>query len=171
MKPDISIFFIMLSSMMVLDACTNGNKSGDSSLSDQDIPSLSYDSVRAKAYGADEYGMKKYVMAFLKRGPNRSRDSLTAAKLQKAHLENIQKMADQGKLVLAGPFFGDDDLRGIYIFDVPGLEQAEELTNSDPLIKSGGLIMEFREWYGPAGLKSVNEINQTLTKKNISEEF
>ena len=30
-----------------------------------------YDSTKARLYGADDYGMKKYVMAFLKKGPNR----------------------------------------------------------------------------------------------------
>lgn len=94
----------------------------------------SYDAVLAMKYGADDYGMKKYVMAFLYRGPNREIDSAKAAQLQMAHLENIGRMADSGKLVLAGPFFGKGDLRGIYIFDVPSIEEAEELTNSDPAI-------------------------------------
>ena len=32
-----------------------------------------FDSLRAVKVGADDYGMKQYVMAFLKRGPNRDR--------------------------------------------------------------------------------------------------
>ena len=38
-----------------------------------------YDSVLATQLNADDYGMKKYVMAFLKPGPNRNQDSLEAA--------------------------------------------------------------------------------------------
>ncbi len=64
---------------------------------------------------ADKYGMNRYVMAFLKRGPNRSQDSTTASNLQKAHMENITRMAEEGTLVLAGPFLDDGDIRGIYI--------------------------------------------------------
>lgn len=131
---------------------------------------VQYDSVRAKEYGADVYGMKKYVMAFLKRGPNRDLDSAEAASLQIAHLKNIQKMAEMGKLVLAGPFFGDGDLRGIYIFNVARIEEAEELTGTDPAILAGSLVMELKEWYGSAGLLAVNEVHKTLSKKDITEE-
>ena len=63
-----------------------------------------YDSLAAAEYGADEYGMKQYVMAFLKKGPNRDLDSAAAMELQMAHMENIDRMAEEGKLVLAGPF-------------------------------------------------------------------
>jgi len=48
--------------------------------------------------------MKTFVMAFLKRGPNRSQDSITAANLQRLYLNNITKLAKAGKLVLADPF-------------------------------------------------------------------
>ena len=71
-----------------------------------------YDSLYAEELGADEYGMKLYVMAFLKKGPNRDLDSAEAADLQAAHMDNIGRMADEGKLVLAGPFGDDGDLRG-----------------------------------------------------------
>jgi hypothetical protein len=38
-----------------------------------------YDAALAKKLGADEYGMKQYVMAFLKDGPNRITDSVKRA--------------------------------------------------------------------------------------------
>lgn len=130
-------------------------------------PKPVYDSVKAAKYGSDNYGMKKYVMAFLKKGPNRSQDSVEVARLQKAHLENIFRMADEGKLVLAGPFLNNDSIRGIYIFDVRTLEEARKLTESDPAIQAGSLVMELREWYGSAALLEVNAIHKTLEKKNI----
>lgn len=132
-----------------------------------DESEIKYDSVKAQQYGADDYGMKKYVMAFLKRGPNRDQDSTTAAKLQAAHMENIGKMVEAGKLVLAGPFFGDGDLRGIYIFDVDNIKDAEELTNSDPAIQAGRLEMELIEWYGSAGLMELSSLHAQLAKEEI----
>ena len=119
----------------------------------------------AEALNADEYGMKQYVMAFLKKGPNRDLDSAAAAKLQQAHLDNINKLAAAGKLVLAGPFMDDSDIRGIYIFDVTSIEEAQKLTATDPAIKAGSLIMELRPWYGSAALMKVNEIHETIAAK------
>ncbi|RXQ89535.1 hypothetical protein EO244_14305 [Ancylomarina salipaludis] len=128
-----------------------------------------YNQELALKLKADQYGMSQYVMAFLKRGPNRNQDSITAAQLQKAHLKNIMKMAEEGTLVLAGPFMDDGDIRGIYIFNVESLEEARRLTESDPAVKAGRLIMELHPWYGSAAVKEVNAIHNQLTKKSIAE--
>ena len=120
----------------------------------------------AAKYGADEYGMKVYVMAFLKRGPNRSQDSTTRAKLQKAHLENINRMADEGQLIVAGPFMDDGDIRGIYVFDVTTIEEAKALTETDPAIQAGSLEMELHPWYGPAALMAIPEIYEKMEAKD-----
>lgn len=103
-----------------------------------------YNADLAAQYDADDYGMKKYVIAFLKRGPNRDRSKEEADALQAAHLANISRMAEEGVLILAGPFFGDGELRGIYIFDVDSIEKAEALTNTDPAIQAGSLEMELK---------------------------
>jgi len=126
-----------------------------------------YDSLAAAEYGADEYGMKQYVMAFLKKGPNRDLDSAAAMELQMAHMENIDRMAEEGKLVLAGPFLDTGELRGIYIFNVPTIEEAQDLTNTDPAIQAGSLIMELKPWYGSAALVPVNDIHKTLSEQSI----
>ncbi len=128
-----------------------------------------FDSLKAIQYGADVYGMKKYVMAFLKSGDNRGLDSLESVELQRQHLKNIQRMAEENKLVLAGPFLDGGELRGIYIFNVQTIEEAEELTNTDPSIQRGVLKMELIPWYGSAALMSINKEHKTLMKTNIAE--
>lgn len=129
--------------------------------------SSGYNEALAKEVGADQYGMKKYVMAFLKKGPNRDLPKDKATALQKAHMENIGKMAEAGKLVVAGPFFDDGDIRGIYVFNVETLEEAKALTESDPAIKAGSLIMELKPWYGSAALMKVNELHKQVAKVEI----
>jgi len=126
-----------------------------------------YDSTFAQRLGADDYGMKQYVMAFLKAGPNRDQDSLTAAKLQEGHMANINRMAEEGKLVLAGPFMGDGEFRGIYVFNVTTVEEAKALTETDPAIQAGRLVMELHPWYGSAALMEINELHKKVAKINF----
>lgn len=126
-----------------------------------------YDPELAARYGADDYGMKQYVMAFLKTGPNRERSEEEAAALQRGHMENITRLANEGKLALAGPFLGESELRGIYIFSVTTIEEAQALTETDPAIQAGSLIMELMPWYGSAALMGVNEEHYKLAKTPI----
>lgn len=145
-------------------SCERERKScTDDTIFSQDNSEL-YDSLYAKHLGADDYGMKSYVMAFLKAGPNRDQDSTTRAQLQRAHLDNIMRLSNEGKLVLAGPFLDDEEIRGIYIFNVETIEDAENLTNSDPAIKAGSLVMELHPWYGSAAIMEINELHKQLAK-------
>lgn len=126
-----------------------------------------YDSALAAELGADDYGMARYVMALLRTGPNRDIDSATAAELQRAHLDNITRMAEEGDLLLAGPFLDDGDIRGIYVFDVETVEEARELTETDPAIREGLLEMELHPWYGSAAVRALYEINLRVQKERI----
>ncbi len=125
----------------------------------------SFDKALAKELGADQYGMKKYVMALLYAGENQDLSQEEKVRLQKEHLKNIQKLATEGKLVLAGPFMDDKALRGIYIFDVPTIEEAEALTATDPAIQARSLKMELKPWYGSAALLRVNKIHEKIAQK------
>jgi uncharacterized protein YciI len=107
----------------------------------------------AQSKTEDEWQMKSYYMVFLKSGPNRTQDSTTAAKIQKGHLDNITRLFDEKKLVLAGPFLDDGTFRGIFILDVPTAEAAAELMLTDPAIKAGRLDYELHPWYGPGKIR------------------
>jgi len=128
-----------------------------------------YDSVLAKKLGADQYGMKHYVMAFLKTGPTQITDSLKRIELQKAHLKNIIRLANEGKLIVAGPFLDDQPVEGIFIFNVETIEEAKALTNTDPAIQSGELVMELRPWYGSAALVEITGLHQRIQKKSVAD--
>jgi uncharacterized protein YciI len=123
------------------------------------------DTMMIKRTGADEYGMKKYVVAFLKKGPNRNQDSATAAQLQKAHLDNITSLVNMGKLVVAGPFTDDGELRGIYVFNVATIEEAKKLTETDPAVQAGRLEMELHPWYASAALMEIPLLHTKIERK------
>lgn len=127
-----------------------------------------YDEALAKKLGADEYGMKKYVIAFLYRGDRVSEYSeAERAEIQKGHMANIIKLAEERKMVLAGPFFGNEELRGLFFFSVESLEEAKVLTESDPAVKAGVLKMDLKEWYGSAALGIIVEMSEKIAKKNF----
>ena len=123
------------------------------------------DAALAAKLKGDERGMKKYVMAFLKRGPTKPKDAAEAQSLQAAHMANITRMANEGKLVVAGPFLDNGDLRGIYIFNVETVAEAEALTSTDPSVKAGVLAMELHPWYGSAALQEVVPLHEKIVKK------
>ncbi len=130
----------------------------------QEKEPINFNAELAKEMGADDYGMRKYVMAFLKVGPNRTADKAEAAKLQAAHMANIGRLTEEGKLAIAGPFLDNGEIRGIYIFNVETIEEAKELTATDPAIKAGSLVMELHPWYGSAALGLVNKYHDQVSK-------
>ena len=129
-----------------------------------DTLNTEFDAQLAEDLGADSYGMKTYVFAFLKAGPNRDQDEQKAIELQRAHLDNINRLAEEGKLVLAGPFMDEGSIRGIYVFNVESLEEAKALTATDPAIKAGRLEMELHPWYGSASLLKLNDIHKRIAR-------
>lgn len=121
----------------------------------------------AKKLGADEYGMKSYVMAFLKTGTVKPKDDAEQKRLMAGHLANIGRLAAEGKLVLAGPFVDGGEYRGIFVFDAATIEEAQTLTLSDPAVKAGVFKVEFIKWYGTAALAEIARIHETIAEKRF----
>ncbi|WP_025742600.1 YciI family protein [Aquimarina pacifica] len=95
--------------------------------------------------------MQQYFIAFLKRGPNRSENKIEVDSLQKLHLEHLGKMYKEGHADISGPFGDDGDIRGITIYNTPTQKIADSLANSDPMVKSGRLIIEMHPWWAAKG--------------------
>ncbi len=102
------------------------------------------------------YEMITYYLVMLRRGPNWTADlTPEIEELQRQHLAHINRLAETGELVLAGPFIeqsGDKALAGLFIFKVESEKAARELTESDPAVKAGRLVYEIYPWLGPSTL-------------------
>jgi uncharacterized protein YciI len=98
-----------------------------------------------------KYEMKMYYLVFLKSGTNRTQDSLTVKKLQEEHIAHLTKMAERGKMDIAGPVDSKGELRGICIYNVASREEAERLANEDPMVKAGRLAVEVLPFYSAKG--------------------
>ena len=126
-----------------------------------------YDAELAKKLGADEYGMKNYVLVILKTGENKTTDKEELNKLFRGHMENIQRLVKEGKLIVAGPF-GENNLtwRGLFIFDVKTVEEARELVQTDPAIKAKLFDVDLVPWYGSAALPEYLPASDKIWKAN-----
>jgi len=131
-------------------------------------PATGYDAALAQRLGADERGMKAYVVAFLKPGPNRDQAPDEAKALMAGHLANIERMANAGSLVLAGPFLDDGPYAGIYVFAVATVEEAAALTATDPAIQAGRLVMELHPWYGSAALGELVALHRRIQRTALT---
>jgi uncharacterized protein YciI len=126
-----------------------------------------YDAELAKTLGGDEYGMKKYVLVILKTGTNTTTDKAVTDSLFRGHMDNIGRLVELNKLIVAGPL-GKNDLtyRGIFILNVTTFEEANELLETDPAIKEKLLTPELFNWYGSAALPEYLKASDKIWEKN-----
>jgi len=118
-------------------------------------PNPKYDKALADSLGANENGMKQYVLVILKTGPEDKNitDKAIRDSLFRGHFSNMGVMAKAGKLIVAGPIGKNDKTyRGIFILNVKTIEEARELTQTDPSVKAGIFDVELFPWFGSAAL-------------------
>lgn len=126
-----------------------------------------YDEKLAKKLKADDFGMKKYILVILKSGtvtnlPKEKQDSIF-----RGHMANINRLAEAGKLIVAGPLGKNEKAyRGIFIFDVETVPEAQQLVATDPVMMSKVMEAEYFPWYGSAALKETLKIHSKIEKKS-----
>ena len=132
------------------------------------VENPNYDADLAEKLGADDYGMKSYVFVILKSGDNPTTDEAFIDSCFRGHLDNIGRLVEQDKMVVAGPFGrNEDDMRGIFILDVPTVDEARILLETDPAIHAGLLKPLLYPWYGSAALPEYLEASDRIWKRDI----
>ena len=126
-----------------------------------------FDPELAKTVGADDYGMRKYVLVILKTGPNKLPAGQERDDMFKGHFANMNRLAKEGKLALAGPFDGVDGWRGLFVLAVADIEEARKYVATDPVIIKGEMIAEYHKYYGSAALMLVNDAHDKVAKKGF----
>lgn len=97
------------------------------------------------------YEMKRYWLVLLYRGNTKGQDTLSAAKIQKAHMNNIERLAADGKIIMAGPMGGKGDLRGIFVMDGKDSSEIAGHVKIDSAIVTGRLRFEIHPWWTAKG--------------------
>jgi uncharacterized protein YciI len=124
-----------------------------------------YDAALAAKVGADDNGMRRYVLVILKTSPTPVPPGPARDEMFKGHFANMKRLADAGKLALAGPLDGVDGWRGLFIMAVSDIEEAQALVATDPVVAQGEMIPEFHKYYGSAALMLVNDGHAKVAKK------
>ena len=102
-------------------------------------------------------GMALYYVYLLKKGPTWSPDSTPEiAALQEAHLGNLRRLRDEGKLILNGPLLDSfqlsGEIRGIGVLKAASMSEAREWIGTDPMVKAGRLVFELHAWMVGEGI-------------------
>lgn len=132
----------------------------------QQAPATGHDAALAKRLGADEHGMRKFVLVVLKTGPTRVPEGDARKAMFAGHFANMERLSKEGKLVLAGPFSNDPaGWRGLFVFAVDDIEEAKKLVATDPVIEKGEMVAEYHAWYSSAALMMIPELHTKLESK------
>lgn len=123
-----------------------------------------YDEALAKSVGADAHGMRTYVLVILKTGPTPLPEGPERDEMFRGHFANIQRLADEGKLAVAGPPDRVDGWRGLYVLAVPTVEAAKPIVATDPVIQKGEMVAEYHTFFSSAALMKVNELHARIQK-------
>jgi uncharacterized protein YciI len=130
------------------------------------LPSA-FDDELARSVGADERGMRGYVLVILKTGPNKVPAGPERDEMFRGHFANMKRLSDSGKLVQAGPLDGADGWRGLYVFAVTDLEEARALVATDPVVVKGEMVPELHRYYGSAALMWIPGLHAKVSKTPI----
>ncbi|MDQ3022425.1 MAG: hypothetical protein M3R36_17940 [Bacteroidota bacterium] len=146
-------FLIVFFSILFLNGSLNGQ-----------TVNANYDSTLAKSLNAYDYGMKSYILVLLKPGSNTSTDKILLDSIFTGHMKNINILANNGKLVVAGPIEKNETYRGIFILNVETVEVAQKLLETDPAVKEKFLDPEMFVWYGSAALQENLKLHRRIEK-------
>lgn len=111
-----------------------------------------YDDAQAWRDVAENFpNMRIYYLYLLRKGPTWSPDSTPEIEaLQQAHLDNMRRLGEMGKLVINGPlldsFATSGEIRGIGVLKTDSLAEAQELIGTDPMVQVGRLVFELHAW-------------------------
>ena len=154
----LSYLFLSISLALIVSSCGTTKQSAKTK----------YNAQLAQKLGADELGMKMYVLVILKTGDTKIGDKALRDSLFRGHFANINKLADEGKLVVAGPLEkNENQYRGIFILDVKTFAEAGLLLQNDPTVSQGIFKPEMYEWYGSAALPVYMQTHKKIEKTKI----
>lgn len=114
-----------------------------------------------------------FTLVYLKTGPQSGKLSEADNKTAFAgHFSNMQRLADEKKLLVAGPFGAvrhDDELRGLFVLNTAKIEEAKAWASTDPATMAGLFVLEYHPLRTPVDLPAALQKDRDRENKAKAE--
>lgn len=115
----------------------------------------------------------EYTFVFLRQGPGLAQTPKERLpELQQGHMANINRLADEGALLLAGPFGApspEPELRGLFVLVERDVRAVDALLASDPMIAARVLEAESVPWSTTTDLAAAMERWEAFEEQGKSD--
>lgn len=139
------LLYFILFITSIITACSNEHPKPELSTTVPEKYDLNKDT---SVYSGE---MKRYWLVLLRKGPHRDQDSLSRVKIQAAHLANINRLAKEGKIIMAGPIGAESDIQGIFLMNCKDSSEVESFVKTDTAVITGRLVMQYYPWWSEKG--------------------
>jgi uncharacterized protein YciI len=116
---------------------------------------------------------RAYTLVLIKTGPQSGKLSTEEnQRVFAGHFENMARLANERKLLVAGPYGGerhDKNLRGLFVLDTGDRTEATAWAETDPPTQAGVFVLEYHELRTDAALLKQLEHDLDRTAKAKAE--
>ena len=113
------------------------------------------------------------VLAVLKAGqPAEPINQERAQELSRGHLANINRLVEEGTLLIAGPLVpggAGADERGLFFLDVASIDEARRIVSTDPAIAAGALQANLSTFRTPYPLRRTLELERAARQARLAD--
>ncbi len=113
-------------------------------------------------------GAERFVYVLLTTGPESGKKTPEERQaIFAGHMANMGRLADAGQLIIAGPFDKPTDAtwRGMFVFDVRTLNEAQDLVATDPGVQAGVFTPVLREMWASTAIRENLRLDRELQQQ------
>jgi uncharacterized protein YciI len=123
---------------------------------------VTYSDEDARAQ-ARAMGLALVYVYLLRKGPAWTPEA--PDELQAAHLANMRRLRQEGKIVLGGPladaFQLGGDLRSLGVLKAPSMAVARAWIGTDPMVRAGHLVADVHAWMVSGSARILGDLAPT----------
>jgi uncharacterized protein YciI len=115
---------------------------------------------------------RDYVFVFITTGPAKDLSPEQTKAAFEGHFANMARMADEGTLLVAGPFMDpktDPDHRGLWVFEAADVAAALEHGATDPAVQAGIFVINGHVLTTDAPLRALPALEKVDEQRRVSD--